>query len=91
MLNLDPSCLVSTAQAGGGGVTVWGIFSWQTLDPLAPTEHRLNAAATANMYLIKWLVSVEADEKTTAVKFLERDMLNKLALLPYMRENSWLT
>ncbi len=22
-----PSCLVSTVQAGGGGVMVWGIFS----------------------------------------------------------------
>ncbi len=24
--SMDPSCLVSTAQAGGGGVMVWGIF-----------------------------------------------------------------
>ncbi len=28
--NMDPSCLVSTVQAGGGGVMVWGIFSWHT-------------------------------------------------------------
>ncbi len=41
----DPSCLVSTVQAGGGGVMVWGIFSWRTLGPLVPTEHRLNATA----------------------------------------------
>ncbi len=33
--SMDPSCLVSTVQAGGGGVKVWGIFSWQTLDPLS--------------------------------------------------------
>ncbi len=39
---MDPSCLVSTVQAGGGGVMVWGIFSWHTLGPLAPIEHRLN-------------------------------------------------
>ncbi len=42
---MDPFCLVSTVQAGGGGVMVWGIFSWHTLDPLVPIEHRLNAAA----------------------------------------------
>ncbi len=32
------------AQAGGG-VMVWGIFSWDTLDPLVPIEHRLNSTA----------------------------------------------
>ncbi len=40
---MDPSCLVSTAQAAGGGVMVWGIFSWHTLGPLVPIEHCLNA------------------------------------------------
>ncbi len=30
----DPSCLVSTVQAGGG-VMVWGIFSWHTLGPFS--------------------------------------------------------
>ncbi len=25
--SMDPSCLVSTVQAGGGGAMVWGIFS----------------------------------------------------------------
>ena len=39
---LYPSCLVSKVQAGGGGVMVWGIFSWQTLGTLVPIEHRLN-------------------------------------------------
>ncbi len=43
--SMDPSCLVSTVQAAGGGVMVWGIFSWHTLGPLVPIEHRLNAAA----------------------------------------------
>ncbi len=42
--SMDPSCLVSTVQAAGG-VMVWGIFSWHTLDPLVPIEHRLNATA----------------------------------------------
>jgi len=26
--NMDPSCLVTTVQAGGGGIMVWGMFSW---------------------------------------------------------------
>ncbi len=42
---MDPSCLVSMVQAGGGGVMVWGIFSWNTLGPLVPIEHCLNATA----------------------------------------------
>ncbi len=42
--SMDPSCLVSTVQAAAGdGVMVWGIFSWHTLGPLVPIEHRLNA------------------------------------------------
>ncbi len=32
--SMDPSCIVSMVQAGGGGVMVWGIFSWDTLGPL---------------------------------------------------------
>jgi len=32
-------------QAGGGGVMVWGMFTWHTLCPLVPTGHRLNATA----------------------------------------------
>ncbi len=42
---MDPSCLVSTVQAVGGGEMVWGIFSWHTLGLLAPIEHRINATA----------------------------------------------
>lgn len=43
--SMHPSCLVSTVQAGGGGVMVWGIFSWHSLGPLVPIEHRCNATA----------------------------------------------
>ncbi len=42
--SMDPFCLVSTVQAGGGGV-MWDIFSWHTLGPLVPIEHRLNTPA----------------------------------------------
>ncbi len=41
--SMDSSCLVSTVQAGGGGVMVWGVFSWHTLGLLEPIEHRLDA------------------------------------------------
>jgi len=30
---VDPSCLVTPVLAGGGGVMVWGMFSWDTLGP----------------------------------------------------------
>ncbi len=47
--SMDPSCLVSMVQAGGGNVTgtdnILGIFSCHTLGPFVPTEHRLNAIA----------------------------------------------
>jgi len=43
--NMDPSCLVTTVQADGGGVMVWGMFSWHTLGPLVPIGHCLNATA----------------------------------------------
>ncbi len=44
--SMDPSCLVSMVLAGGGGVMVWGIFSWHTLGPLSTNwasfkRHRL--------------------------------------------------
>ncbi len=42
---MDPSSLVSTVQAAGGGVMLWGIFSWHTLGPLVLIEYRLNATA----------------------------------------------
>ncbi len=43
--SMDSPCLVSMVQAGGGGVMVWGVFSWHTLGPLVPIEHRSNATA----------------------------------------------
>jgi len=42
---MDPSCLVTTVQAGCGGVMVWGMLSWYTLGPLVPIGHCLNGTA----------------------------------------------
>ncbi len=53
--SMDSSCLVSTVQAGGGGVMVWGIFSWHTLGPLVPIEHRLNATAYLSIVADRFL------------------------------------
>ncbi len=44
--SMDPSCLVSTVQARGGGIMVWGTFSWHTLGPLVPIEHRYTPQPT---------------------------------------------
>lgn len=44
--SMDQSCLVSVVQAAaGGGVTVWGTFSWHILGITVPTEQCLNATA----------------------------------------------
>ncbi len=43
--SVDPSCLVSTVQAAGGGIMLWGIFLWHNLGPLVPIEHHLNTTA----------------------------------------------
>jgi len=32
-------------QDAGGGVMVWGMFSWHTLGPLVPIGHHLNVTA----------------------------------------------
>ncbi len=53
---MDPSCLVSTVQAGGGGVMVWGLFSWHTLGPLIPIEHRLNITVKMLMILLRGII-----------------------------------
>ncbi len=42
---MELSCLVSTVQAAGVGVMVWGIYSCNTLGRLVPIEHRLNSTA----------------------------------------------
>ncbi len=66
---MDPSCLVSTVQAGGGGgVMGVGIFSWHTLGPLVPNEHRLNATAylsiVADHVYVEWEIRIMGVQPT---------------------------
>lgn len=41
--SMDPNCIATTLQAGGGNVMVWGMFSWYCMGPLIPVPQRLNA------------------------------------------------
>ncbi len=72
--SMDPSCLVSTVQAaGGGGVMVWGIFSWHTLSPLVPIEHRLNATVYLSIvadHVHPFMTTVHSSSYTTSSRIM---------------------
>lgn len=46
---LLPSCTAGHTQAGGGGIMLWGTFSWATLGPVVVVEQTMNAANYLNI------------------------------------------
>ncbi len=42
----------ATVQTAGGGVMVWGIFSWHTLGLLVPIEYRLNTTVYLSIFAV---------------------------------------
>ncbi len=83
---MDPSCLVSTVRADGGGVMVWGIFSWHTLGPLVPIEHRLHATAYLSIvadHVHPFMTTVYPSSDTTSSRITMLQSSNHLRLVSW--------
>ncbi|GBM02420.1 Transposable element Tc1 transposase [Araneus ventricosus] len=46
---LFPSCTAGHTQAGGGGIMLWGTFSWAALGPIVVVEQTMKAANYLNI------------------------------------------
>ncbi len=71
--SMDPSCLVSTVQAGGGDVMLGGIFSWHILGPLGPIEHRLNTTAYLSIvavHVLPFMTTVYPSSDATSSRIM---------------------
>ncbi len=74
--SMDPFCLVSTVQAGCGGVMVGGIFSWNTLGLLVPIEHRLDTTAYLSIvadHVHPFMTTVYPSSDATSSRIMHHD------------------
>ncbi|GFV99621.1 transposable element Tcb1 transposase [Trichonephila clavipes] len=58
---LLPQCTVGHTQAGGGGILLWGTFSWASLGPVVVVEQTMNTTGYLNIIadqLHPYMVSV---------------------------------
>ena len=70
--HMDPSYRVSTLQAVGGGVMVWGVFSKHILGPLTKVEQRLNATGYLNI-ITNQMHAFMAAMPPSAIFFFQQD------------------
>ncbi len=68
---MDPSCIVSTVQAGGGGVMVWGYFLGTLC--IVPIKHSLNVTAYLSIvadHVHHFMTTVYASSDATSSRIM---------------------
>jgi hypothetical protein len=56
-----PACVVPTVKSGGGGIRVWGCFSWNGLGPLVILRGNLNTEGYKDI-LTRCVLSIIEDQ-----------------------------